>query len=91
MAILITTDGLQESISSKGTRLSLDEMYSLLNCSLVQAVPLKDGTMMWFDEEGKLKPHQVNLHATVLLHMAGGMPEDYIAGKALITGRNEVE
>jgi len=46
---------------------------------------------MWIDEEGKFKPHQVNIEATLLLQKAGGIPGDYVAGIALITEKNEVQ
>jgi hypothetical protein len=91
MATLIKNDGIVTEISPKDTWFSLDEMYSLLECSLVEAVYLEDGRIMWIDEEGKFKPHQINIQATLLLHKAGGIPGDYIAGIALVTNRNEVQ
>jgi hypothetical protein len=91
MAILITPDGIRTEVSAKGARFTLDEMYSFLSCSLLQAVFLLDGRIMWIDEEGKFKPHRVNILATELLYKAGGLPGDYIAGAALLTQRNEVE
>jgi len=91
MAILITPDGKRTEVSAKGARFTLDEMHSFLSCSLLQAVFLLDGRIMWIDEEGKFKPHRVNILATELLYKAGGLPGDYIAGAALLTQRNEVE
>ena len=66
------------------------EFYSLLDCDLVQAIPLSDGKTMWIDEEGKLKPHKRNTFASILLLSAGGMPDDYIAGAAIITDAGDV-
>jgi len=43
------------------------------------------------DEEGKLKPHQVNPDATKMLHASGGMDDDYIAGPVLITEFSEIQ
>lgn len=90
MALLITPDGEQTEVSASGSTFTLEELYSILECSMVQAIFLEDGRFMWIDEEGKFKPHQANLLATRLLHQAGGMASDYIAGLALITDRNEV-
>ena len=91
MAKRIANDGAMNEVSAKETWFSLDEMYSLLNCSRLEAVYLQDGRIMWIDEEGKLKPHQINIQATLLLKKAGGIPGDYIAGIALITERNEMQ
>ena len=67
------------------------EFYSLLNCSLLQAIPLPDGRTMWLDEEGKLKPHKCNPFASMLLLGAGGPPYDYVAGAAIITDEGEID
>ena len=91
MALLITPDGTETEVTARDSIFTLDEMYSLLHCSMIQAVFLHDGRIMWIDEEGKLKPHRLNLQATVLLHEAGGMAQDYIAGAALVTSEDEVE
>jgi hypothetical protein len=91
MATLLTPDGSISEVTARGQSFTLDEMHSLLSCSLIQAVFLRDGRIMWIDEEGKCKPHRINPSATDLLHQAGGMPDDYIAGAALITKRCEVE
>ncbi|MCL7489729.1 MAG: DUF3846 domain-containing protein [Desulfobulbaceae bacterium] len=91
MATLIANDGTVTEVYAKDTWFSLDEMYSLLECSRIEAVYLQDGRIMWIDEEGKFKPHQINIEATLLLQKAGGIPGDYIAGIALITEKNEVQ
>jgi len=91
MATLIANDGTMTEISSRGSRFSLDEMYALLECMQVQAINLQDGRIMWIDEEGKFRPHQINIHATLLLRKAGGIPGDYVAGIALVTERSEVQ
>lgn len=91
MATLIANDGTVTEVSAKDTWFSLDEMYFLLECSRIEAVYLEDGRIMWIDEEGKFKPHQINIQATLLLQKAGGIAGDYIAGIALVTDRNEVQ
>ena len=91
MALLIKADGSRKIVFAGGHIFSLKEMYSILNCSIIQPVFLEDGRVMWIDEEGKFKPHSVNFPATVLLHKAGGMRDDYIAGSALITQKEEIE
>jgi Domain of unknown function (DUF3846) len=91
MATIIYPDGSREITLPKHGTFTLEEMYAILDCSLVQPVYLADERVMWIDEEGKLKPHQVNERATQLLHEAGGMLHDYIAGTALITKNHEVD
>ena len=92
MAILIKPDGsMRNMFPESGELFSLKEMYTVLNCSLVQCIYLDDGRIMWIDEEGKLKPHFANPRATRLLKKAGGMEGDYIAGLALITEQNEIQ
>ncbi len=91
MAILITPNGIRTNINPKENEFSLNEMHSLLSCSMVQAITMDDGRIMWLDEEGKLKPHQVNHDATKILHASGGMDDDYIAGPVLITEYCEIQ
>jgi len=91
MATLIANDGTMTEVSARGSCFSLHEMYALLECKQVQVIYLRDGRIMWIDEEGKFKPHQVNIQATQLLQKAGGIPGDYVAGIALVTDRSEVQ
>ena len=91
MAIVIKLDGSKRIVFAEGDFFTLKEMRSILDCSIIQSVFLEDGRIMWIDEEGKLKPHCVNLSATKLLRKAGGLHSDYIAGLALITNKNEVD
>lgn len=92
MAILIEPDSSREEVSPQnGGVFTLDEMYNLLNCGMIQIVPLEDDRFLVCDEEGKLKPHRINPFATILLRRAGGMPDDYIAGKALIVDTTEIK
>jgi hypothetical protein len=92
MAVVIYPNGnITELQLSKNQHLELKTMYYLLECSMVQAIPLNNGRIMWIDEEGKFKPHRLNPDATRILHVSGGMLDDYIAGTALITEESEVE
>jgi hypothetical protein len=85
--LFITAEGDVEEIKVKDFK----EFYALLNCSLVQAIHLPAGRTMWIDEEGKFKPHARNTFASILLLNAGGMPDDYVAGAAIITDKGEIE
>ncbi len=91
MAVLIKPDGDQVKVTPREKRFTLEEMYTLLECALLQVIFLPNGRVMWIDEEGKLKPHRVNDVATELLEQAGGIPGDYIAGSALITDHDEID
>jgi len=95
MATLIMTHGVEGKVLPKNamTGFSLDELYHLLSCNTVEMVRLADGRTMWIDEEGKLAtpPRPQNEKATVLLHAAGGSPNDWIAGPALIAEEGEVQ
>ena len=94
MALLIHPDGSEQEVfprkSKKG--FTLDELYSLIGCTTVQAISLADGRTMWMDEEGKLSTVLVvNEKATELLLEAGGMPDDFVVGPVLLTARGEVQ
>jgi hypothetical protein len=94
MAILIKPNGseleVHPKIPPKGFQLA--ELYALLECTCVQGISLRDGRIMWMDEESKLKdaPPDLNARATQLLYDAGGMPDDFILGNVLICDRKEV-
>ena len=90
-ATLIKPDGSKRIVFTEGEHITLKEMYLILGCSMIEAIYLEDGRIMWIDEVGKLKPHFANPLATELLHKAGGLQDDYIAGLALITKKEEVE
>jgi hypothetical protein len=91
MAELITVQDTTTTVFPQDSLFTLKEIYSLLNCNMVQAITLDDGRIMWLDEEGKLKPHFSNAKATQLLHASGGMENDYIAGDVLITSQDEIQ
>ena len=88
MALLIKPDGSTRTVLPEGDSFTLKEIYSLLDCSMIEPVYLKDGRIMWIDEEGKLKPHFLNPLASELADL---LALDYIAGLALVTDKNEVQ
>ena len=93
MATLITThDALHEVTPDNGTDFTLEELYALIGCEMVEALYLPDGRTMWIDEEGKLSspPRPKNYHATRLARLAGIADDDYIAGTALVCAEGEV-
>lgn len=65
-----------------GRVFELQELYKLLDCSLVQVLPCQAANMlMIIDEEGKLNQKSQNERATELVTL---FPGDYIAGSALV-------
>lgn len=93
MAILITPAGKERTVAPADPKrgFTLTELYSLVECTTVQAISLADGRLMWMDEEGKFRTVlAINTKATVLLSLAGGMLGDFVVGKVLITSRDEV-
>lgn len=91
MATLYKTDGTTEAVKPIGGFFSLPQLYQLTECDFVQAVPLPDGTQLWMDEEGKLKPNPViNERATFMFgqHL---LPGDYFVGPILHTLPGEID
>ena len=85
MALLIRTGGTTEVIEPRDPAkgFTLEEVYALIGCELVQVVPTtKAGKIMIIDEEGKLKDDaEVNLLATAAYPYGD---EDPIVGNAII-------
>lgn len=91
MATLIGTNGAEVKVTpNDGKHFTLQEFYGLLSCVYVEWFTLKEGRTLIFDEDAKRKGLPRNLRATQLLHHAGGMPCDFIAGNALLVDRNEM-
>lgn len=83
-AIKILGNGNIEQISK---RWDVHELQSAIGGGWLQAIPLRDGGVMWMDEEGKLKNQPVNPVATmVALKAAAIFADDTINGIALVTG-----
>lgn len=97
MAQLLRYDGtIEEDLKPADPEagFSLQEIYVLLGCDIVETIPLPDGDLMILDEEGKMKvgaSKKYNHRATILLHLAGGMPDDWICGHALICHDKEFQ
>lgn len=96
MANLIQPDGsMQQVVPANPVRgFTLDELYALLGCEMIETIELAGdlGETMVIDEEGKFnRPRKVNPRATILLHQAGGMLDDYIVGPALIVSGKELQ
>lgn len=93
MALAIRPDGAEAVVFPKGKHFTLDEMYSIIGCDMVQMVVLDDGRLMWCDEEAKLKRElpAVNHVATWLYWKAGGIPGSPVLGTVLITEEGETE
>lgn len=50
-----------------GTDFTFEELYPVLGCDTIELLYLSDGTLMLFDEEGRLTGKPVNQQATVLI------------------------
>ena len=85
MATLITPSGKITAVTPKDgtTSFTANEIHAIVDASLV-CVRLRDGRIMWIDEEGKLAGKQPNIVATFLaldVLQCG----DVIVGNAVIT------
>lgn len=91
MATLYPPTGDPQEVTPKhGDYFTLTEFYTHLRCSMIQMLPLTDGTVLVFDEEGKLKPSEFNRHATqIALAFSRIAREDCIVGSALVCSRVE--
>ena len=96
MATLIKVDGTKTEVFPKNKRkgFTLAEVYSLMNCRLVELVgPLDDGRSMLVDEEGKLKEgwnSRINSEATRLFQSRFGA-YDVIVGDVLLVTDKEFQ
>jgi len=77
-------------VPANGTDFSLEEMQSAVG-GFIQTIELKDGRIMVIHEEGKLENLPMNKTATALLHDAGGMLTDWIAGNALVCNPDQIK
>jgi hypothetical protein len=92
MATLLKPNGESVEVTPKnGKSFGLQELYDHIGCDMVELVTLKDGRLMYVDEEAKLKPRppHPNAKATDLLIEAGGLPYDVVLGNALIVDADE--
>jgi hypothetical protein len=81
MAILILTTGKIKSVEPRnGYDFSLEELYKMLSCELIEVVGLSDSVIMIVDESGALKPDRAwNKRATkIYQETRGEVDEDRI-------------
>ena len=84
MAQLIRTNGTRETIKPADSfnGFSLDELYALINCDMIQHVPV--GTFgIVIDEEGKLRGQELNAVATRQFR-SQLLPGDVLVGNVLV-------
>lgn len=73
-ALLIKATGESQFITPKnGTDFTLEELYTLIGCDLIEVVyPLVDnGNIFIIDEEGKLTGKDINYAATIMWGVTG--------------------
>lgn len=75
-----------------GTDFKLDELYKLLQCSLVEVINLNQDDIMVVDEEGKWASNNVvNVNATKCAQENQAILFwDYIAGNAIVCNRKMI-
>ena len=80
--ILVRTDGTYSIVEISDDDF-LSQAYKLLECELVETVPIMGNEIFICDEEGKLKPKpRINYFASALYQEIHG--GDYIPGNVLI-------
>lgn len=84
MATLYNTDGTVEEVFPEGEHFTLQELQEHVE-GYIEVVHLRDGRLMWINEEGKLWGFALNKQATELW----GSPHDVIVGPALVTTYEE--
>ena len=91
---IIKTNGEMKSINpANGKHFDLQELYTLLNCDLIQIINLNEKIIMIIDEEGKLNAdNELNMIATIYAVKAQAIyPNDCIVGTALICETNQLK
>jgi hypothetical protein len=89
MAQLFNTNGYVKEVSpANGRVFTFQEFYRLIGCQYVEQLRLGDGTVLTFDEEGKLTDKEINSKASYLVKdiLFWG---DYIAGAAVLSTEKE--
>jgi hypothetical protein len=94
MALLIKADGTEEEIkgTGKGSKFGLEQMYALMDCNMVQMVPIKldyNGTKyneLWCDEDGKFKAKAERNDKATRLLQGQLLQGDYLVGPVLLVG-----
>lgn len=75
-----------------GTDFKLDELYTHLQCSVVDVINLNQDDIMVVDDDGKLTSNNViNVNATVLAQENRAILFwDYVAGNAIVCNRKMI-
>lgn len=92
-AKLLKVSGEVMEIEPKNGRdFKLDELYKLLQCSLVEVINLNQDDIMVVDEEGKwVSNNIVNVNATKCAQENQAITSwDYIAGDAIVCNRKMI-
>jgi len=90
MALWIKTDSQTETVTPQnGTRFTLEELQNFVG-GYIEPLTLKDGSIMWLNEEGKLNQLPYNPMANRIAHEQTGIAwDDGIVGNVLIATRAE--
>lgn len=92
LAYLYRTDDTREKVTPKGEKFSLDELYELLKCELIEVVRLTPSINMIIDEEGKFTKSEINGAATFVAHVVEAIqPDDFIVGDVIVCNTEEFE
>lgn len=87
-ATLFKDNGEQIEVKpANGRDFKLDELYKMIETDMVQVIGVGRGKIMILDEEGKFKPHRFNTAATAIAAKYI-LPDDYIAGHAVVCKRS---
>jgi hypothetical protein len=89
MATILRPDGSSEVLAPAGGTFKLLELQTIVG-GYIQAVGTVDGRYLICNEDGKRLNLPVNLAATIILHEAGGMPDDFVVGNVLIATKEEM-
>lgn len=96
MATLIKVDGTKKTVAprDKNRGFTLDEIYELLECSVIEHIAVSNGNQehMIVDEEAKLKAgwtERVNVEATRIFNNTYGAGRDVIVGDVLVCNNKE--
>lgn len=103
MAMLIMPDGSGNEVQPEnGKTFALPQLYCLLDCKMIEIINLHDGDLMIVDEEGRLKPIEMqkfNFCASVVARHALGFSAERaltdekckIMGRALVIRATEID
>lgn len=87
VSTLYDPDGSSMVVEPQGPSWTLEELYALLSCSMIEVVTLDEKYVMVIDEEGKFKDVvMMNQRASDIAHQHKAISmHDEIVGKALVT------